>query len=129
MPCKVQNHQYRETCVESDNRKSQHACIVEAHESARKRLESTLPEDHEDHIAERVQFMKSLQSCAQVSSKEKSKKEGYSGTTKRAKNSPFCHTDGHTSPQKFGVRTKITKVQRQSRAMQFLLNRGRLRPR
>ena len=32
--------------------KTKHACIVEAHESARKRLETTLPKDHEDHIAE-----------------------------------------------------------------------------
>ena len=30
-----------------------YACIVEAHESTRKRLESTLPRDHEDHIAEK----------------------------------------------------------------------------
>ena len=35
MPCEVMNHQYRETCGESDNRKSNHACIVEAHESTR----------------------------------------------------------------------------------------------
>ena len=27
------------------------ACFVEAHESTRQRLESSLPEDHEDHIA------------------------------------------------------------------------------
>ena len=31
--------------------KTKHACIVEAHESTRKRLESTPPKDHEDHIA------------------------------------------------------------------------------
>ena len=31
MPCKVKNHQYRETCGESDIRRSMHACIVEAH--------------------------------------------------------------------------------------------------
>ena len=39
MPCKVKNHQHRETCVESDTRKSKHVCIVEAHKSTRKRLE------------------------------------------------------------------------------------------
>ena len=31
--------------------KTKHACIVEAHESTRKRLESSLPKIHEDHIA------------------------------------------------------------------------------
>ena len=36
---------YRETCGESDNRKSMYACFVEAHESMRQRLERTLPKD------------------------------------------------------------------------------------
>ena len=31
--------------------RTKHACIVEAHESTRQRLESSLPKDHEDHIA------------------------------------------------------------------------------
>ena len=31
--------------------KTNHTCIVEAHESTRQRLESSLPNDHEDHIA------------------------------------------------------------------------------
>ena len=40
MPCEVRNLQHREAFgKEPDNRKSKHACIVEAHESARKRLE------------------------------------------------------------------------------------------
>ena len=52
-----------------------HACIVEAHESTRQRLESALPEDHEDHIVEkRVQFVDSLhfgaQMCSDASSNE-----------------------------------------------------------
>ena len=50
MLCKLKTHQYREICGESDNRTSKRACIVEAHESTRKRLESTLPQDHEDCI-------------------------------------------------------------------------------
>ena len=41
----------RETCGESDTRRSKYACILEAHESTRKRLERTLPKDHEDRIA------------------------------------------------------------------------------
>ena len=44
MPCKVQNHQCRESCgKESDSRRSKYSCIVEAHESTRKRSERTLP--------------------------------------------------------------------------------------
>ena len=35
----------------ANTRKSKHASIVEAHESTRKRLEITLPKDHEDRIA------------------------------------------------------------------------------
>ena len=39
---------------ESNNiQKTKRACIVEAHESTRRRLESTLPRNHEDHIAEK----------------------------------------------------------------------------
>ena len=33
--------------------KTKHACIVETHETTRKRLEPTLPKDHDDHRAER----------------------------------------------------------------------------
>ena len=44
----------RET-VASENtnphKKTKYACVVEAHESTRKRLESTLLRNHEDHIA------------------------------------------------------------------------------
>ena len=41
----------RGTVSESDESNTKHAWIVEAHESTRKRLESTLPKDFEDHIA------------------------------------------------------------------------------
>ena len=34
-------------------RKTEYACIVEAHESTRKRLESTLPRNDDGHIAEK----------------------------------------------------------------------------
>ena len=50
MPCKLKTFRYKETCGESNNRKSKHACIVEPHEATRRRLERTLPKDHEDHI-------------------------------------------------------------------------------
>ena len=59
MPCemgtKKRLKKLRETASESDEsnkiQKTKLACVVEAHESTRKRLESTLPKDHEDRIA------------------------------------------------------------------------------
>ena len=33
--------------------KTKHACILEAHESTRQRLDSSIPKDHEDHIADK----------------------------------------------------------------------------
>ena len=69
--------------------------------------------------------------------KVKSKKEVIL-EAQRDRESPLCFTDGHVSSEECGVRTKITKIQRQSRALgeayvkddsQFLLNRARLRPR
>ena len=51
MPCKLQREKYRETCRGAENCETKYACIVEADESTRKRLEGTLHEDHEDHIA------------------------------------------------------------------------------
>ena len=52
MPCKVQNIRHGKTGGENkpNTRKSKHAHIVEAHESTRKRLERTLPKEHEDRI-------------------------------------------------------------------------------
>ena len=52
---RFKNLQRRESCGKgSDTRRSKHTCIVEAHESARKRLERTLPKDHEDRIVRKV---------------------------------------------------------------------------
>ena len=60
MPCKKGTKKHlglQETVARSDEfnkiQKTKHACIVEAHESKRKRLESTLHQNHENHIAER----------------------------------------------------------------------------
>ena len=57
--------------------KTNHACIVEAHESTRKRLESTLPKRYEDHFAEKGFHSKShnnlvMQTCSYVTSEEHS---------------------------------------------------------
>ena len=51
MPCKIRWSKHGEVCSSSGTRKTKYACIVEADESARKRFEGTLHEDHEDHIA------------------------------------------------------------------------------
>ena len=36
------------------SKNTEYACMVEAHESTRKRMESTLPRNHDQHIAEKV---------------------------------------------------------------------------
>ena len=51
MPCKTQRDKYRETCSVEKKCKTKYACIVQADERTRKRLEGTVHEDHEDHIA------------------------------------------------------------------------------
>ena len=50
---KRSGHQETEAKSDESNKipVTKHPCIVQAHESARQRLESSLPEDHEDHIA------------------------------------------------------------------------------
>ena len=49
--------------------------------------------------------------------KVKSKKEVIlEGSTMRQRESPPCHTDGLMSSLEYGAATKITKIQRQSRA-------------
>ena len=60
MRCKLQCEKYRETCrVHECN--TRYACIVEADESTRKRMEGTLHKGHEDHIVGRG--MTSLNHC------------------------------------------------------------------
>ena len=51
MPCRLQRCPYRETCCAVGERKTKYACIVEADESLRKRMEGSQNENHEDHIA------------------------------------------------------------------------------
>ena len=113
-------------------------CMVVSHESTRQRVESSqLQKNHEDHIAgkgfasmshynsahkvlpmpQAMEWKKLETSPACDLGSVKSKKRGYSGSTKRQKESPLCNIDGHMSPQECRVGTKITEVQkRQSRA-------------
>ena len=60
MPCKMETRrrlkELRETVASGDthpHKKTKYACNVEALESTRKRLESALPRNHEDHMAEK----------------------------------------------------------------------------
>ena len=48
MPCKTRREKYTETCSVEKKCKTKYACIAEADESARKRMEGS---HHEDHIA------------------------------------------------------------------------------
>ena len=50
-PCRTRREKYRETCRLEKMRKKKNACIVKADESTRKRMEGSLHQDHEDHIA------------------------------------------------------------------------------
>ena len=51
LPCKLQRDKYRETCRTVEEHKTKDACIVEADESVRKRMEGSPHKNHEDHIA------------------------------------------------------------------------------
>ena len=51
MPCKIQREKYRGTCRVEKDCKTEYACIVEADESTRKRMEGSRHKNHEDHIA------------------------------------------------------------------------------
>ena len=50
MPCKTRGREHRETCSAPGICNTKYACIVEADESTRKRVEGTLHKDHGDHI-------------------------------------------------------------------------------
>ena len=52
MPCKTsKKSKHGETRGKTDDFKSKFACILEASESTRLRMEGSLPNYHEDHIA------------------------------------------------------------------------------
>ena len=61
MPCELRRVPVlKETCSTNNpsTQRTRHGCVVEAHDSARKRTEETQREDHEDHVAEK--WFKSL---------------------------------------------------------------------
>ena len=112
--------------------KSKHACIVEAHETARKRLERTLSKNVTKVTlctSSSPQAMKIPDAKSGVDKewkkletipawqldKVKNKKEVIL-EAQRDKSKVHCLIDGHLSSQNFGVRAKITKVRRTGRA-------------
>ena len=88
------------------------ACIVEAKDSTRDRLEGTLRKDHEDEIAGKGG--KARENVSVTTDGNQEHKRGPPGGTQRRKNSKFRCTDGHLSSQECGVRTTISKIQRPS---------------
>ena len=105
--------------------KSKHACIVEAHESTRMRLEFTLPKDHEDRTAKKgynsFSHYTHAHNCipktvpAWQLDKVKSTKVVILESQRKKNESPLCYFDGHLSFQKCRVGTKVSKVQTTSR--------------
>ena len=51
MRCRLQHNQHRETCGTVGQLKTKHACIVEADESLRIRMQGSQSKNHEDHIS------------------------------------------------------------------------------
>ena len=125
--------------------KTKYACIMEAHGSTRQRLESSLPKDHEDHIAGKgpnsmthyhlvhksipmPQAMKILDAKAAVDKEWKKlettpawqlqqvQKQQRCCSGSTKRQIPLCFTDGNLSSPKCVVRTNIPEVQRSSRA-------------
>ena len=51
MLCGLQHHKHRENCCAVGEHKTKYACLVEADESMRIRMERSQNKNHEDHIA------------------------------------------------------------------------------
>ena len=97
-PCQVKNHQCREPCgTESNSRHSKYACIVEAHESTRKRVERILPIDHErSHCRKGIQLIKSSQECAQFYPRASSNENDWMSKQRRARNGKSSRNCQHS---------------------------------
>ena len=157
MLCKLKtttsSYQHRATDRETNIiQKSKHADVVEAHESMRKRLESSRPKDH-DHIAEKgfnslghynfahkfvpmPQAMKIPDAKAAVDQDNPSMATGKSQeqeggqSRSRLKESPLCYTDGHLSSHKSTKAESCSVVTLQKRTPEpthYLLKKVHLR--
>ena len=54
LPCRLQLNQHRETCGKIGQHKTKYACVVEANECMRIRMEGSQSTSHEDHSQERA---------------------------------------------------------------------------
>ena len=84
MPCKTsKKSKHGETSGKTNNFKSKFACILEASESTRLRMEDSLPNYHEDHIAEKgynsLQHYNLVHNFSYASSHEDSRSKSSSG--------------------------------------------------
>ena len=144
MLSKLKTFRYRETCGEFNNRVSKHARVVGAHESTRKRLEITLPKDHEAHVGGKVfsplshynivcpllqrwksrtqtPLWKKVGEAQKTASLAIVHRKRARRCTERAKNSAFYCADGHMSSQECGVGADISRIQSPGCAPRWLL--------
>ena len=133
MPCKTPTICRGETCRNIGKDKTKNACIVDADESTRIRLEGVPHRYHEDHISAKginllsrcnlvhkfilmPQALKIPDAKAAAVDKSQKQKRDDRRSKEKGQKSSFCVIDGSLSSQKFGVRASISKLQRQSRA-------------
>ena len=138
MPCKTcKKSKHRETRSKTNEIKSKFACILEASESKRMRMEESLPNYHEDHIAGRGdnslqhynlvhKFIPLPQARKIPAAKAAVDKEwekmgkipAWNLTKVRSisdgRQSSFCITDGHLSFEECRIGGKAPRIQRSS---------------
>ena len=116
-----------ESASESDEsnkiQKTKLACIVEAHESTRRRLEPTPPKDHEDHITEKDNNSKSncARKVASVTTGQGREQNGrYFWSTEKKKKKVHCAILMDIRHlKKCGVRTKVPLIVQDKQPTQY----------
>ena len=117
MPCKIFKSNKNCGSGASNKIKTKLACILEASESTRLRMEESLPNHHEDLIAGKgvnsLNHYNLVHKYWKISpwqlTKVRNEKEVIDETRKEGK-FIFCVIDGHLSSQECGVGIQITKV-------------------
>ena len=141
MPCKTPVNCRGETCRNVDKHKTKYACIVDAKESMRIRLEGVPHRYHENHIAAKGinslsrqnsvhkfipkrQALKNTEckgssgkwenwrTYGMAAGKSKKQERGDRRSKEQGQKSSFRVTDESLSSQEFGVRASMSQVQR-----------------
>ena len=96
MPCKTcKKNKHGETRSKTNDFKSKFACILEASESTRMRMEEPLPNYHEDHTAGKgVQFTTTLQFGTQIYSFASSNEDTRSKSSSGQRMGKTCKDSG-----------------------------------